>query len=118
MQNEREIIRRCQRGEIRLMDLLIERYRVSLYSFCRKLTRNRTDADDLFQETWAAAMRGIGSFSGEKPFRPWLFAICINRYRDAYRKRRRRQRWLRLFHSGDEELRAVIEELLKPEGDT
>jgi len=107
MLDESRIIRRCQHGQVREMDLLIDRYQVPLYSLCRKLTRNVGDADDLFQDTWAAALRGIRSFACERPFRPWLFAICINRYRDAYRRSRRRNRWLRLFRSSREESEAA-----------
>ncbi|MBD3334775.1 MAG: sigma-70 family RNA polymerase sigma factor [Candidatus Eisenbacteria bacterium] len=86
-----------------MMDLLIDRYQTSLYSLCLKLTRNRGDADDLFQDTWTAALRRLDSFSQERPLRAWLFAICINRYRDAYRRRRRRQSWLRSFGSAEEQ---------------
>ncbi|MCK4415062.1 MAG: sigma-70 family RNA polymerase sigma factor [Candidatus Eisenbacteria sp.] len=107
MLEEREIIRRCQCGQIRLMDVLIDRYQVALYTLCRKLTRNAGDADDLFQDTWAAAMQKIGTFSAEGRFRPWLFAICVNRYRDDYRKRQRWYRRLRPWQSREEEERIV-----------
>lgn len=88
MLEDREIIARCQRGQRHSMELLIDRYKVALYSLCRKLARNRAGADDLFQETWVRAMSNIATFSTTRRFSPWLFAICVNRHRDEYRRRR------------------------------
>jgi RNA polymerase sigma-70 factor (ECF subfamily) len=34
-------------------------------------------------------MKNIGRYSEEHTFRTWLFAICLNRYRDLYRWRKR-----------------------------
>ncbi len=93
---DRDIILRCQRGQTHLLDVLIERYKVALYSLCRKLTRNSADADDLFQDTWVRVMKNIARFSPERRFSPWLFTICVNGYRDRYRKR---GRWSRLIPS-------------------
>ena len=80
-----EIIRRCLGGQPGMMDLLIDRYATDLYSLCVKLTRNRPDADDLFQDTWARVMRSLDGYDPQHRFKAWLFAICTNRYRDLYR---------------------------------
>jgi RNA polymerase sigma-70 factor (ECF subfamily) len=90
--DDREVIRRCQCGQTELIDTLIDRYRVALYSLCRRLTGERLDADDLFQDTWVRVIRSLDRCSPERKFVTWLYSICLNRYRDRYRKRRR---WLR-----------------------
>ena len=115
MLEEREIIRRCQCGQVRLLEVVIARYQDALYTLCRKLTRDLGDADDLFQDTWAAVLRKIDSFSAGGRFRPWLFAICVNRYRDNYRRRRRWSLRLRRWHSAEEEAR-VTERVASPGG--
>ena len=92
MLDDQGLIRQSRQGQAGFLDVLIERYQVTLYSLCRKLTRDPHDADDLFQDTWAAAVSRLDSFSNERAFRPWLFAICVNRYRDRYRKK---VRWLK-----------------------
>jgi len=102
MLQEPEIIRRCQCGQPQMLELLIQRYETPLYTLCRKLTRDRMDADDLYQDTWVAAVRGLAGFSLERSFRAWLFAICLNRYRDLYRTRRRWARRVRRFFRGAE----------------
>jgi len=80
------LIRRCQNGQMEYLDVLVERYQSPLYTMCRKLTR--TDADGLFQDTWLRVFRAIGRFAPERPFLTWLLTICVNLYRDRYRKRR------------------------------
>jgi RNA polymerase sigma-70 factor (ECF subfamily) len=60
---------------------------------CRKLTRHGADADELFQDTWVKALGAMDRVDPEKPFLTWLITICINLYRDQYRKKKRwRQR--------------------------
>jgi RNA polymerase sigma-70 factor (ECF subfamily) len=113
---DREIIRRCQLGQTHLLDLLIDRHSVDLYSLCKKLTRGGPDADDLFQDTWVNVMKGLGSYTGEHAFKAWLFRICLNRYRDLYR---RRLRWWRLVsrlpHRGHEEEEMAVAESPAPD---
>ena len=92
MLDDREIIHRCRGGQRHLLDMLIDRYKDALYSLCMRLARNVHDADDLFQDTWVNVMRNLDTFSLERKFSTWLFAVCINRYRDRYRWRKR---WLR-----------------------
>ena len=70
---------------------IFEKYGDFILSVIRSQTGNATLADDLFQDTWVRAMRAIGRFSPDRRFPPWLFSVCVNRYRDQYRKRRR---WL------------------------
>jgi RNA polymerase sigma-70 factor (ECF subfamily) len=99
--DDKEIIRRCQGGQTGLMDILIDRYKTDLYSLCMKLTRNRPDADDLFQDTWVRVMKRIDSFCADHNFKTWLFTICMNRYRDLYRWRKRW--WRRVKRTGSSE---------------
>jgi RNA polymerase sigma-70 factor (ECF subfamily) len=93
--DDREIVRRCQCGQTQLMDVLIDRHKDSLYTLCLRLARNEPDADDLFQDTWMKAMKKLDTFSLERKFSTWLFAVCVNRYRDMYRWRKRRLRRMR-----------------------
>jgi RNA polymerase sigma-70 factor (ECF subfamily) len=87
------VISRCQAGQIELMDILVDRYKKPLYSFCCKLARNRGQADDLFQDTWIKVLKSIHHCMGDKRFINWLFTICINLYRDRFRKY---SRWLKI----------------------
>lgn len=57
-------------------------YAQDLARFCYKLCGNRHDADDLFQETWTKAIKKYHQYDRTKSFKNWLFAICVNTYKD------------------------------------
>lgn len=96
MIDDSTIISRCQAGQTGLSEILIHRYKNPLYSYCLKLTRNRNEADDLFQDTWVMAVKNINNCAPEKRFITWLLTICINLYRDRYRYK---YRWMRVIKS-------------------
>ena len=52
----------------------------SLYNFAHWLTRNREEAEDLVQETYAKALKGFGSFQPGTDFRAWIFRILRNTF--------------------------------------
>ena len=52
----------------------------SLYNFAHWLTRDRTEAEDLVQETYVKALKGFGSFTPGTNFRAWMFRILRNTF--------------------------------------
>lgn len=52
----------------------------SLYNFARWLVRNRTDAEDLVQETYRKALHSFASFQPGTNFRGWIFRILKNTF--------------------------------------
>ena len=51
-----------------------------LYNFAHWLTQDRTDAEDLVQETYAKALRGFTSFQQGTNFRAWIYRILRNTF--------------------------------------
>ena len=51
-----------------------------LYNFAHWLTGNSTDAEDLVQETYAKALKGIRSFAEGTNFRAWMYSILRNTF--------------------------------------
>jgi len=49
-----------------------------LYNFANWLTQNRTEAEDLVQETYAKALKGFSSFQPGTNFRAWMYRILRN----------------------------------------
>ena len=67
-------------------DNLIKDYGKSLTKLCMSLCNNFHDAQDLYQSTWEKAMKKYKHYDANKPFEKWLYAICINTYRDSLRR--------------------------------
>jgi RNA polymerase sigma-70 factor (ECF subfamily) len=63
-----------------------------LYGFCLRLTNDRSDAEDLVQETLLRAMRAYGGLRDGSRAKGWLFAIATNAWRDQSRVRGREVR--------------------------
>ena len=61
-------------------------------AFSRKLMGNRDDGDDLYQDSLVSALSGFKSLKKIEAFRPWLYRIIINGY-----KNRCRNPWWRRF---------------------
>ena len=51
-----------------------------LYNLSHWFTGNRADAEDLVQETYAKALKGIESFQEGTNFRAWMFQILRNTF--------------------------------------
>ena len=51
-----------------------------LYNFAHWLTRNRKEAEDLVQETYAKALKGFSSFQLGTNFRAWMYRILRNTF--------------------------------------
>ncbi|MGE0824661.1 MAG: sigma-70 family RNA polymerase sigma factor [Candidatus Binatia bacterium] len=65
-----------------------------LYSACLYLTRNKDDAEDLFQETYLRAFRFFHQFTPGTNCRAWLLTIMHNAYRNRYPQQQRAARTL------------------------
>jgi len=51
-----------------------------LYNFASWLAQDRTEAEDLVQETYAKALRGFSSFQPGTNFRAWMYRILRNTF--------------------------------------
>ena len=70
----------------------VSRHADSVYGYVRYRLVPRTDlVDDLVQEVFLAALRGLSSFSGKVPLRSWLLGIARLRVADHYRRTLRRE---------------------------
>jgi RNA polymerase sigma factor (sigma-70 family) len=68
---------------------LVEEHRVDLYRFC-VASAGRGEADDVFQDSWVAALRAYPKLRRADNLRAWLFRIAQNKAIDLQRARGRR----------------------------
>lgn len=85
-----DVINLFIKGDTDAMSTLVESYKNELFNFCFRLTWSAHDAEDLFQQTWVKAVKNAPKYRHDN-FRPWLYKICLNQYRDD-RKRAFRAR--------------------------
>jgi len=69
-------------------DDMIREFASTLLRTARRLTRDRTDAEDLVQETFAKALAAADRFEHGTNLNAWLHRIMINTYITARRRRR------------------------------
>lgn len=68
----------------------------ALYGFAMALTRDRTEAEDLTQETCLRAMRAFGELVPDSNLKGWLFTIMRNVWRNKLRHDRSGPRFVEL----------------------
>jgi RNA polymerase sigma-70 factor, ECF subfamily len=76
--DERDVLAACRRGEREAFDLLVERYQRDVYRLCYRYLGNHEDANDMAQEAFFKAYRGIHGFRGDSAFATWLYRIAVN----------------------------------------
>ena len=81
------LVRRCQKGEREPFRLLVERYGDVVFGTAVLMTLDRPLAEDLAQEAFLHAWRGIRTFRPGSSFRPWLLRILVNRVMSHRRRR-------------------------------
>jgi RNA polymerase sigma-70 factor (ECF subfamily) len=99
MNSTQELVARVRAGDEEAFRLIFDRYSRPVLSFIFDMVGDRSLAEDLAQETFVRAYRGLDSLREETKLSTWLFAIAKNCAREQLRTRRR--------HEGNVELDAA-----------
>ncbi len=78
--SDQELLTLCQNKESQSygFNLLVRKYQKRLYFHIRKMVLIHEDSDDLLQQTFIKAWKGIMLFRGESQLYTWLFRIASN----------------------------------------
>jgi RNA polymerase sigma-70 factor (ECF subfamily) len=82
-----ELVRRHRNGDVSAFPLLVKRHGPGLYAYI--LVRDKTAADDLYQETLLKVWIGLaaaGTYQPNGGFRSWFFRIAHNAWIDYLRR--------------------------------
>lgn len=86
---EKELVEKSKAGDLDSFNRLVLLYQKKVYNFCLRLTGNVDAAEDMAQETFISAWRGIKGLRGEN-FGYWLLRIARNACYDYFRSLRRK----------------------------
>ena len=85
-----EVVKRDVSGDRDAFELLIDRYQRDIFRMIYYRTLSRMDAEDITQDVFIKAYRGISSLNDPDMFRSWLYRIALNALNDFFRKKRLR----------------------------
>jgi RNA polymerase sigma-70 factor (ECF subfamily) len=71
-----DLAQRAREGCRDAFELLVSRHERQIYNYLHQLTGNQHDAEDLAQETFLKAYRGIHRYDASFAFATWLFTIA------------------------------------------
>lgn len=86
MQDVREMIEGCVRGEKRHQDALYKKYASLLFGICLRYTKNKMEAQDVLQEVFVKVFRNIHTYHHDGSFEGWLRRIAVNTSITNYRR--------------------------------
>ena len=86
--DERELIRRAQKGDRFAFELLAERHQAKLMTLAARMLGSHADAADAVQETLLRAWIALPRFRGEAQLSTWLYRIALNAVHDVRAKSR------------------------------
>lgn len=89
LEKERKLVERAQNGDQEAYRRLVEDNQRKVYGFALRYTNRHEDADEIAQETFIRAHRGLNTFRGRSSFRTWLYRIAVNCCHNHKRKEKR-----------------------------
>lgn len=89
MADEDPDLDRARQGDREAFGRLVRRHQRRVYAAALHILNNHSDADDVTQEAFVRAFRGLASFDGRADFFTWLYRITVNTALNALRSEKR-----------------------------
>jgi len=81
---DRILVDRFRSGDLNAFDEMVNRYWDRIYAMVSQLLRNQQDAEEVTQDAFIRAHRGLTNFRGDSSFSTWLYQIATNLARNRY----------------------------------
>ena len=113
------LVDRFKSGDDAAFDEMVSRYWDRIFSRVMRMLKNREDAEEVTQDAFIRAHRGLRDFRGEASFSTWLFQIATNLAHNKYWYwwRRKRDVSISLDQSVGSNGNAVLEDFLPAKGE-
>ena len=89
--DDSDLVRAAARGDGRAFHELVDRHGPRLYRLAVGLVGNASDAEDVLQEAFTGAFRGLRRFEGRSSVKTWLSRILVTQAALWRRRKRSRQ---------------------------
>jgi len=86
-----DLAKRAAGGDRGAFHAIVDTYAPILFRVARALAKNNADAEDVVQDAFLAAYRGMSRYDGRSSLKTWLSKITMKRAISAWRKNRRHQ---------------------------
>lgn len=89
MEHERDeyLMARVGRDQSELFEKLLRRHASPLLTFLQRMVGDHHRGEELFQEVFLALWVKRHQYQYPRPFKPWLYAIALNKCRAWFRRR-------------------------------
>jgi RNA polymerase sigma-70 factor, ECF subfamily len=82
--HDAELVRRFKKGDESAFVEIMSRHRERISSIAFGMLKNHADADEITQDTFLRAHRGLANFRGDSSLATWLHRIAMNLSRNRY----------------------------------
>jgi RNA polymerase sigma-70 factor (ECF subfamily) len=82
--HDAELVRRFNAGDEGAFNEIVARHRENIFHVSIGFLRNRADAEEIAQDTFIRAHRGLRNFRGDSSLATWLHCIAVNLARNRY----------------------------------
>ncbi|MFT3782691.1 MAG: sigma-70 family RNA polymerase sigma factor [Nibricoccus sp.] len=108
------LVERFHSGDESAFVEIMNRYHSKIFGLAQNLLRNAADAEEIAQDTFIRAHRGLANFRGDSSLATWLYRIALNLSRNRYWYffRRRRQDSVSLERPLSEESEGTFSDLI------
>jgi RNA polymerase sigma-70 factor, ECF subfamily len=89
MTDEDPDLANARQGDREAFGRLVRRHQKRVYAAALHIVGNHGDADDVTQESFVRAYRGLATFDGRADFFTWLYRITVNTALNALRSDKR-----------------------------
>jgi RNA polymerase sigma-70 factor (ECF subfamily) len=93
-----DLVRRAAEGDVEAYEMLYRKHVGRVHALCLRMMRDRSEAEELTQETFVRVWERLGSFRGESALSTWLHRVTVN---VVVGELRRRGRWRERFIARD-----------------
>ena len=113
---DRADVEAARAGDAGAFEVLVVRYQVRIVSFAAAIVHDAGAAEDVAQEAFIRAWKGLPNFRGDSAFKTWLYRIASNAAR-TYLERHGRQARVGSESLDDEEAPLRADEVPSPATD-